>query len=77
MAQVRRRYTTVDGKVDWIVTLSYDESALNRAHWFEAKIAARNEATGASFAFPKEIAAMRHVSDTIFRRVYSYIERGH
>jgi hypothetical protein len=102
MTLAKRRYTTVDGKDDWIVSAAYDEPGLDRAHWFEAKIAAENERTGAKYKFPPEIktyrigeiehsfrqyvaldfggdreAAVSHHLDTIFRRVYAYIERGH
>jgi hypothetical protein len=102
MAQVKRRYTTVDGGTDWIVTASWDERALDTAHWFEAKIEAVNEKTGQKFKFPPELrtyrigevehsfreyvqidwqgdreAAINHFLNTIFRRVYSFIERGH
>jgi hypothetical protein len=102
MAEVKRRYTTADGKNDWIVTVAYDESAINTSHWFEAKVAARNERTGEEYKLPPEIrtyrigevehtfrqyialdfggdteAALRHIMDTIYRRIYSFIERGH
>lgn len=102
MAQVKRRYTTVDGKNDWIVSAAYDERGLSTAKWFETKISASNERTGENYPFPPEIAtyrigeiehtfreyvaldfagdrdaAIRHLLDTIYRRVYSYIERGH
>lgn len=102
MARVRRRYTTVDGTNDWIVSVSYDENALKKAHWFEAQVSATNEATGEAFPFPKELATYRagevehpfrdivridfagdtdaavgHLLSTIYRRTYSYIERGH
>lgn len=102
MAQVKRRYTTRDGKNDWIVTVSYDERGLSTAHWFEAKVAAVNEQTGAQYPFAPEIATYRigeiehtfrefvaldfggdreaaidHLLSTIYRRVYSFIERGH
>ena len=102
MARVRRRYTTVNGNDDWIVSVAYDDQALTRAHWFEAQITAVNEATGKNFSFPKELAtyrigetehpfrdyirmdfggdteaALAHLLDTIYRRVYAYIERGH
>lgn len=102
MAQTRRRYTTVSDKKDWIVTVSWDERALDRAHWFEAKVEAVAEQGGEKFKFPREIstfrlgeiehsfreyavldwegdreAAINHFLDTIYRRVYSYIERGH
>ncbi len=102
MAQVKRRYTTVDGKNDWIVTVSYDERGLTTAHWFEARVAAIHERTGEKFPLAPEIAtyrigeiehsfrqfvaldfggdreaAIQHLLDTIYRRVYSYIERGH
>lgn len=102
MARVKRRYTTVDGTNDWIVSVSYDEHALAKSHWFEAQIAATNEATGEAFVFPRELAtyrvgevehpfreiirldfagdteaALNHLLSTIYRRTYSYIERGH
>ena len=102
MAEIRRRYTTVDGKTDWIVTVAYDERRLDTAHWFEATVSAKNERTGETFPFPPEIrmyrvgevenafreyvrmdfggdreAALRHIQETIYRRVYSFIERGH
>lgn len=102
MTQVKRRYTTVDGKNDWIVSASYDEAGFDRAHWFEVPISAENERTGEKMKFPPELrtyrigeiehtfkqyvdidfggdlsAAVQHHLDTIFRRVYSFIERGH
>ena len=102
MTQVKRRYTTVDKKNDWIVDVSYDEPRLDKAQWFEAQVAAENERTGEKYKFPPEIrtyrvgeiehnfgqyvqidwggdreAAIRHYLDTIYRRVYSFIERGH
>ncbi len=98
----KRRYTTVDGKQDWIVSATYDEGGLDRAHWFEAQMAAENERTGEKLKFPPELrtyrigeiehsfrqyvdldwggdraAAVQHHLDTIFRRVYSFVERGH
>ena len=102
MTQVKRRYTTADGKNDWIVTVTYDERGLDHAHWFETQVSAQNERTGERYRFPPEIrtyrigevehgfrqfvaldwggdreAAIQHHLDTIYRRVYSYIERGH
>jgi len=99
---IRRRYTTVDGKSDWIVSATYDEAKLDTRHWFEAKIAAVNEKSGKEYPFPPEIAlyrigeiehafrdyvridfggdreaALSHFMNTIYRRVYAYIERGH
>ena len=58
MAQVKRRYTTIAG-VDWIVTATWDESALNKAHWFEAQIEAVEEKTGRKYVFPREIRTYR------------------
>jgi hypothetical protein len=102
MARVKRRYTSVSGDEDWIVSVSYDDHSLARAHWFEAQVGAVNEATGTAFAFPKELATYRigetehpfrdyvqmdwggdteaavgHLVNTIYRRVYAFIERGH
>ncbi len=102
MTTVRRRYTTVDGKNDWIVSAAYDEAKLDTTHWFESRIDAVNEKTGKRYPFPPEIAtyrigeiehnfrefvtidyagdreaAINHLMDTIYRRVYAYIERGH
>lgn len=102
MAETRRRYTTVNGKTDWIVTVAYDDRKLGTAHWFEARVSAKNERTNEIYPFPPEIrlyrvgevehtfreyvtldfggdteAAIKHILDTIYRRVYSYIERGH
>ena len=101
ITQAKRRYTTVDGKNDWIVMVAHDAKSLDTAHWFEAQVSAKNEKTGERFPFPPEIAtyrvgevehdfrqyvaldwggdkeaAIRHFLDTIYRRVYSYIERG-
>jgi hypothetical protein len=101
MAQAKRRYTTVDGKTDWIVTVAYDERKLDTDHWFEAKVSAKNERSGDEYPFPPEIktyrigevehsfreyvaldwggdkeTAIRHLLETIYRRIYSYIERG-
>lgn len=59
MAATKRRYTTVDGKDDWIVSVSYEDKALNASHWFEASVSAKNEKTGAQFAFPRELATYR------------------
>ena len=56
---VRKRYTTVDGKTDWIVSATYDETKLDRAHWFEAKISAKNEANGKEYPLPPEVALYR------------------
>ena len=102
MAQVRRRYTTVDGSLDWIVTVAWDESALEKRHWFEAKLSAVAEASGELLKLPPELATYRigetehpfrdyvridwdgdreaaigHHIDTVYRRVYAFIERGH
>jgi len=55
MTQVKRRYTTVRDGADWIVTAAFDESRLDSAHWFEAKVDAMNEATGEKYKFPPEI----------------------
>jgi hypothetical protein len=102
MALVKRRYTTVKGGEDWIVSVSWDDKSLEKAHWFEASVSATSEKTGAEFPFPKEIAtyrigeiehsfreyvrldfdgdteaALKHLTDVIYRRIYSYIERGH
>ncbi len=102
MVQVKRRYGTVDKSADYIVTVSWNEEALDKAHWFESRVEAVNETTGKRFPFPPEIAtyrigeiehsfrqyvaldwggdreaALRHLVETIYRRVYSYIERGH
>ena len=102
MTTVRRRYTTVDGKGDWIVAAAYDETRLDTTQWFEAAITATNEKSNKKYPFPPEIAtyrigeiehrfrefvaldyngdqeaAINHLMDTIFRRVYAFIERGH
>ncbi len=102
MTTLRRRYTTVDGKTDWVVSATYDETKLDTMHWFEARIKAVNEPDGKEYPFPPEIAlyrigeiehtfrqyvaidfagdreaAISHFMNTIYRRVYSYIERGH
>ena len=99
---IRKRYTTVDGKNDWIVSATYDEAKLGIAHWFEARIKAVDEKSGKEYPFPPEIAlyrigeiehtftdyvrldfggdreaAITHFMNTIYRRVYAYIERGH
>ena len=102
MTQVKRRYTTVDKRNDWIVTSAYDEGSLDKAHWFEVKVSAENERTGEKYKLPPEIstyrigevehdfrqyvaldfggdreAAIGHLLDTLYRRVYAYLERGH
>ena len=102
MAQVRRRYTTVDRSRDWIVSVAWDESALDRVHWFEAQVSGADEKTGEALRLSPDLAryrigevehafreyvridwdgdreaAIRHYLDTIYRRVYQYIERGH
>lgn len=102
MATLKRRYTTNDGKTDWIVSLLYNERGLDKAHWFEAQVTAENERTGEALTLPPEIkryrigevensfhdyvrldwggdrdAAIEHFTGTIYRRVYSFIERGH
>lgn len=98
---MRRRYTDLNGS-DWIVSASWDERKLDKAHWFEAQIEAVEEKTGQKYPFPREIktyrlgeiehsfrdyvvldwggdrdAAISHFLDTVYRRVYSFIERGH
>ena len=100
--QTKRRYTSVDGKNDYLVTVSYDAATLNRAQWFEASVNVENERTGDKPKLPRELATYRigeiehtfkqfvdldyagdtdaaiaHHLDTIYRRVYSFIERGH
>jgi hypothetical protein len=102
MARVKRRYTTLQENRDWIVSVSYDDHALTRAHWFEASVNATDEATGKAFPLPKELATYRigetehpfrdyvridwggdteaaitHLLNTIYRRIYAYLERGH
>ncbi|MBC7809368.1 MAG: hypothetical protein H7145_24805 [Akkermansiaceae bacterium] len=102
MIKIRKRYTTVDGKNDWIVSATYDETKLDTMHWFETRIKAVNEKTGKEYPLPPEIAlyrigeiehafrdyvkvdfggdreaAISHFMNTIYRRVYSFIERGH
>lgn len=92
----------MDGSRDWIVTVAWDESALEKRHWFEAKLSAVAETDGESLKLPPELAtyrigevehpfreyvridwdgdqeaAIRHYLNTIYRRVYAYIERGH
>lgn len=99
---VKRRYTSNDGKNNWIVSAAYDAGGLGSMHWLEVSVAATNEGSDESFKFPPEIrtyrigevensfqqsvaldfggdrdAALDHHLNTIFRRVYSYIERGH
>ena len=59
MAMTTRRYTTVDGTNDWIVSVSYDEKALAASHWFKTSVSATNEKTGKRFSFPPEIATYR------------------
>jgi hypothetical protein len=59
MARVRKRYTTIRGNEDWIVSVSYDDHALTRAHWFEAQVSALQEATGKPMVLPKELATYR------------------
>lgn len=100
--QTKHRYTSVDGKNDFIVTVGVDPAALDRAHWFEASVGVENERTGEKMKLPRELATYRigeiehsfkqfvaldfggdrdaavsHHLDTIYRRVYSFIERGH
>ena len=58
MAQTKRRYTSSDG-IDYIVTVSWDERKLDKAHWFEAKVEAIQEGTDFSYPFPPEIATFR------------------
>jgi hypothetical protein len=59
MTRIRKRYTTVNGNEDWIVSVSYDDHTLARVHWFEAQVSAVSEATGKTFLFPKELATYR------------------
>ena len=59
MARVKRRYTSVSGNEDFIVSVSYDDHALIRAHWFEAQVGALYESTGKPFALPKELSTYR------------------
>jgi hypothetical protein len=59
MTQVRRRYTTVrDGK-DFLVTISWEESAFQSAHWFEAQVAVQQEPDGTPLKLPRELATYR------------------
>jgi hypothetical protein len=58
MAQVKRRYTTIEGP-DWIVSATWDERALEKAHWFEVQIEAVEEKTGRKYPFPREIRTYR------------------
>ncbi|MBC7804960.1 MAG: hypothetical protein H7145_02300, partial [Akkermansiaceae bacterium] len=59
MTKIRKRYTTVDGKNDWIVSATYDETKLDTMHWFETRIKAVNEKTGKEYPLPPEIALYR------------------
>lgn len=59
MTQVRRRYTTIRTGEDILVTVSWNEDALSTAHWFEAKVAAMAEKTGAAVKLPRELATYR------------------
>ena len=102
MTENKRRYTSVDGKNDFIVTTGYDPAILDRAHWFEATVSVENERTGEKIKLPRELATYRigeiehsfkqfvtldfggdreaavaHHMDTIHRRIYQFIERGH
>ena len=102
MATVKKRYTTAATSTDWIVSVTYNESTLDTAHWFETKVDAVNEKTGEKYKFPPEIrtyrigeiehsfreyvqidwagdreAAINHLLSSLYRRVYSFIERGH
>lgn len=58
MGQTKRRYTTTDG-VDWIVTITWDDRKLDKAHWFEAQVEAVEEKTGRKYPFPREIRTYR------------------
>jgi hypothetical protein len=58
MAQTKRRYTTTAG-TDWVVTTTWDERVLDKAHWFEAKVEAVEEKTGRKYPFPREIRTYR------------------
>jgi len=102
MVRERRRYTTVDGNRDWVVTVEWDDTAVDHAHWFESRISVRDEKSGETMVLPRELstyrigeiehsvrdiirldwdgdrdAALSHFRHTIFRRIYSFIERGH
>ena len=102
MTETKRRYTSVDGKEDYVVGVSYNEALLDTAQWFEAGVTAQNERTGDKIKLPPEMAryrigeiehtfkqfvaldfggdreaALSHHLDTIFRRIYFYLERGH
>lgn len=102
MAQTRRRYTAVDRSEDWLVTVAWDERALDTAHWFEGRVDVVGERTGRKVALPRDLAtyrvgeverpfrdyvrldfdgdrdaALQHLLNTIYRRIYSFIERGH
>jgi hypothetical protein len=59
MVRERRRYTTVAGDRDWIVSIAWDDSALDKVHWFEANVSAVAEDDGSVFPFPPEIATFR------------------
>lgn len=102
MARENRRYTTVDGATDWIVSVEWDASSIDTTHWFEARVTVVNEADGEVLSLPKELSlyrigeiehplrqiiaidwdgdregALTHMRNTIFRRIYAFIERRH
>ena len=61
MAHAKRRYTTIDG-ADFIVTVTWDERKLDKAHWFEAKVEAKEDkedGSGLIMDFPREIRTYR------------------
>lgn len=58
MAQTRRRYIASDG-TNYIVTVSWDERRLDKAHWFEARVEATDPDSGFKYPFPREIATFR------------------
>ncbi len=59
MARENRRYTTVDGSKDWIVSVEWDPSAVDSTHWFEARVLVTDEVSGQALALPKELAVYR------------------
>ncbi len=100
MAQSKRRYTTVDGTKDYIVTASFAD--VSSEHWFEVQVDVIDEGSGARLRLPAELATYRvgeiehrfrdivrldfggdpeaavdHILATLFRRIYTFIERGH
>jgi hypothetical protein len=85
MTQVKRRYTTNDKSADWIANVDAVNEQTGVVYPFPKEIATYrigeiehkfSEYVKIDFDGDQE-AALKHLQESIYRRVYSYIERGH